>query len=188
MPAPSSRGAIVWLTGLPGAGKSTLAAAVRDVVALTHRVEVLDGDDIRASLSKDLGFSREDRDTNIRRIGYVSRLLARNGVITIVAAISPYASTRGEVRASAAAEDILFVEVFVEAPLESLVASDAKGLYRRALAGEVRNFTGVSAPYEPPTDPDVTVHTDRETVHDSAAKILKALAGAGIALNVELSH
>ena len=121
MRARASRGVIVWLTGLSGAGKSTLACAVRDAIAATHAVEVLDGDDIRAYLSKDLGFSREDRETNIRRIGFVARLLARHGVIAIAAAISPYAATRDEVRTLAEREGIAFVEVFVNAALDSLV-------------------------------------------------------------------
>lgn len=175
-----ARGVIVWLTGLSGAGKSTLGAAVRDAIAPSHRVEVLDGDEIRAYLSKDLGYSREDRDTNVRRIGYVTRLLARHGIVAIAAAISPYASTRNEVRALAEAEGIAYVEVFVSARIDSLVARDVKGLYRRALAGEVRNFTGVSDPYEPPTDPEVTVCTDRESIPESTAKILQALAAKGI--------
>jgi adenylyl-sulfate kinase len=178
---------IVWLTGLSGAGKSTLAAAVRDVVAASQPVEVLDGDEIRAYLSKDLGFSRADRETNIRRIGFVARLLARHGVIAIAAAISPYASARHEVRALARADRIEFVEVFVSAALDSLVARDVKGLYRRALAGEVRNFTGISDPYEAPLEPEVTVRTDHESVQESTAKILKALADRGVTVNLELS-
>jgi adenylyl-sulfate kinase len=180
-------GVIVWLTGLSGAGKSTLAAAVRDVLAASHPVEVLDGDEIRTYLSKDLGFSREDRDTNVRRIGFVARLLARHGVIAIAAAISPYASTREEVRALARASGMEFVEVFVSATLDSLVARDIKGLYRRALAGEIRNFTGVSDPYEPPAHPDVTVYTDHESIEESTTKILNALADRGVAIDVEVS-
>jgi adenylyl-sulfate kinase len=187
MRARSSTGVIVWLTGLSGAGKSTLAAAVRDVVASTHDVEVLDGDEIRTYLSKDLGFSREDRETNVRRIGFVARLLARHGIVVIAAAISPYASVRAEVRGLARDEGIAFVEVFVDASLESLVARDVKGLYRRALAGEVRNFTGISDPYEPPAGAEVTVCTDRESIQESTAKILKALASGGVTVNVELS-
>lgn len=187
MRARSSTGVIVWLTGLSGAGKSTLAAAVRDVLAPAHDVEVLDGDEIRTYLSKDLGFSREDRETNVRRIGFVARLLARHGVIVIAAAISPYASVRAEVRDLARDEGITFVEVFVDASLELLVARDVKGLYRRALAGEVRNFTGISDPYERPAEPEVTVCTDRESIEESTAKILKALINGGVAVNVELS-
>src|SRR5262245_850074 len=187
MRARTAKGVIVWLTGLSGAGKSTLAAAVRDVVAATHPAEGLDGDEIRAYLSKDLGFSREDRETNIRRIGFVARLLARNGVIVLAAAISPYASVRDEVRALARADGIMFVEVFVNASLESLVARDVKGLYRKAIAGEVKNFTGISDPYEPPSEPEVIVCTDRESIHESAAKILEALAAQGVSVNVEVA-
>lgn len=182
------RGVIVWLTGLSGAGKSTLSRAVRDAIAATHAVEVLDGDEIRAYLSKDLGFSREDRETNIRRIGFVARLLARNGVVAIAAAISPYASVRDEVRALAVADGIVFVEVFVNAALDSLVARDAKGLYGRAIAGEIRNFTGISDPYEPPVDAEVTVWTDRESIQESTEKILKTLAAAGVAVGEPLTR
>jgi len=177
----ASRGVIVWFTGLSGAGKSTLSAAVRDALAPTHAVEVLDGDEIRAYLSKDLGFSREDRDTNIRRIGFVARLLARHGVVAIAAAISPYAAVREEVRARAAADGIVFVEVFVNAKLDSLVARDVKGLYKRALAGEVQHFTGISDPYEAPLEPEVMVCTDRESIQESTLKILKVLAEKGVA-------
>ena len=182
-----TQGVIVWLTGLSGAGKSTLAAATRDAIAETHPVEVLDGDEIRTYLSKDLGYSRADRETNIRRIGYVARILARNGVVAIAAAISPYAAARQEVRELAEAEGIEFVEVFVNASLDSLVARDVKGLYRRALEGEVRNFTGISDPYEAPEHPDVMVCTDHESIDESAAKILKALDDRGIAVNLEMS-
>jgi adenylyl-sulfate kinase len=187
MSARASRGVIVWLTGLSGAGKSTLSAAVRDALAPSRAVEVLDGDEIRAYLSKDLGFSREDRDTNIRRIGFVARLLARHGVVAIAAAISPYAAVREEIRARAVADGIVFVEVFVNASLDSLVARDVKGLYKRALAGEVQHFTGISDPYEPPVEPDVMVCTDRESIQESTMKILKVLAGKGVAVNVEMS-
>jgi len=188
MSARASRGVIVWLTGLSGAGKSTLSAAVRDALTPSHPVEVLDGDEVRAYLSKGLGFSREDRDTNVRRIGFVARLLARHGVVTIAAAISPYASVRDEVRARAVADGIVFVEVFVNAALESLVARDVKGLYKRAIAGEVQHFTGISDPYEPPLEPEVMVCTDRESIQESTLKILKALADKGVAVNVELSR
>jgi len=182
-----SRGVIVWLTGLSGAGKSTLAATIRDVIAENHPVEVLDGDEIRAHLSKDLGFSREDRETNIRRIGFIARLLARNGVVAIAAAVSPYASARNEIRELARTDRITFVEVFVDAALDSLVARDVKGLYRRALAGEVRNFTGISDPYEPPLCPEVRVCTDRESIQESTLKILKALAHHGVSVNIPSS-
>lgn len=169
-------GAIVWLTGLSGAGKSTLAGSVRAALASRHAVEVLDGDELRKHLSPDLGYSRADRDTNIRRIGFVARLLARHGVVVIAAAISPYASTRDEIRALAVREDIAFVEVFVEAALTSLIERDVKGLYRKALAGELAHFTGISDPYEPPLRPEVSVRTDCESVAASTERIVTTLA------------
>ena len=180
MSAPAPKGIILWLTGLSGAGKSTLALALHRTLAETCAVEVLDGDEIRSYLSKDLGYSRADRETNIRRIGFVARLLARHGVVTVVAAISPYASTRGEVRQLANAEQIEFIEVFVTASLDSLIARDVKGLYKRALAGQVDHFTGISDPYEAPTAPAVIVHTDLETVEESTAKILLAMSGRAV--------
>jgi sulfate adenylyltransferase len=177
---PPARGFILWFTGLSGAGKSTLAQAVRGSLG-SAAVEVLDGDEFREQLSKGLGFSRADRDTNVRRIGYVARLLARHGVAVVTAAISPYSSTRDEVRAQARAEGIPFVEAYVEAPLETLVARDVKGLYARALRGEIAHFTGVSDPYEAPASPEVALHSDRETVEESLRKVLAALAARGLA-------
>lgn len=180
-PAPARPpGAILWFTGLSGAGKSTLAQALRDALQASWRVEILDGDEIRTHLSKGLGFSKEDRDTNIRRIGLVARLLARNGVLAITAAISPYRDTRDEIRALAARDGIPFVEVHADAQIEALAARDVKGLYRKALAGELPHFTGVSDPYEPPLSPDVVVRSDRETVEESLARILAALEARGL--------
>jgi adenylylsulfate kinase len=173
-------GYVLWLTGLSGAGKSTLSAALRPQLAVERPVEVLDGDEVRTYLSAGLGFSKADRDTNIRRIGYVARLLARNGVAVVTAAISPYAATRDEVRALAEQDGVPFVEVFVEASVENLAARDPKGLYRRALAGEIAHFTGVSDPYEPPARPDVVVRTDAEPVAASAARILDHLRARGL--------
>ena len=178
--APRTPGAILWFTGLSGAGKSTLALAVRDALAQAWRVEILDGDQIRTHLSKGLGFSREDRDTNVRRIGLVARLLARNGVFAITAAISPYRDVRDEVRALAARDGVPFVEVFADAEIEALAERDVKGLYRKALAGELAHFTGVSDPYEPPLSPDVVIRSDRETVDESRDRILAALAARGL--------
>jgi adenylyl-sulfate kinase len=143
-------------------------------------VEILDGDQMRTHLSKGLGFSKEDRDTNARRIGFVARLLARHGVFVIAAAISPYAETRGEMRRLAERESLAFIEVFLDASLQSLIDRDIKGLYRKALAGEVQHFTGVSDPYEPPLHPDVIVRTDLESVAESVQKILGALVARGI--------
>ena len=177
-------GAILWFTGLSGGGKSTLANAVGTRLKTVVDVEILDGDEVRTHLSKGLGFSREDRDINVRRIGFVARLLAKHGVFVITAAISPYADARNEIRQLAGAEGIPFVEVFVNAELESLVKRDVKGLYKRALAGQIPHFTGVSDPYEPPTHPDVMVRTDLESVEDSMATILRALLQRGILKDV----
>ena len=175
-----SRGFIVWLTGLSGAGKSTLASALAVALKPQREIEILDGDEVREHLSKGLGFSREDRDVNVQRIGFVARTLAKHGVGVVTAAISPYAETRAAVRAAAVQRDIAFLEVYAHASLDALIARDPKGLYRRALAGEVTHFTGVSDPYEAPTAPDVEVHTDRETVAQSIAKIVDALRARGL--------
>jgi adenylyl-sulfate kinase len=169
-------GFTVWFTGLSGAGKSTLSARVaEELVERGSRVEVLDGDVVRTHLSKGLGFSREDRDTNIRRIGFVAKLLTRNEVAVVVAAISPYRAVRDEVRQDVGA----FVEVYVKCPLDELIHRDVKGLYERALRGEVTQFTGVSDPYEEPLNPEVTVETDRETIDESVTKIVAALERLG---------
>jgi adenylyl-sulfate kinase len=173
-------GAILWLTGLPSSGKTTLAQAVGARAAAEGPVEILDGDQMRAHLSKGLGFSKEDRDTNVRRLGFVARLLARHGVFVIVAAISPYADTRGEMRRLAEKENIAFIEVFLDACLQSLIDRDIKGLYRRALAGEIQHVTGVSDPYEPPVHPDIIVRTDVESIAESVREILGALVARGI--------
>ncbi len=178
--APPTPGAIIWFTGLSGAGKSTLAQAVREKLEESWRVEILDGDEIRTHLSKGLGFSKEDRDTNVRRIGLVARLLARNGVLAITAAISPYRDTRDEIRALASRDGIPFVEIFAEAEISALAERDVKGLYKKALAGELAHFTGVSDPYEPPVSPDVVVRSDRETVDESRDRILAVLEARGL--------
>jgi sulfate adenylyltransferase len=173
-------GFILWFTGLSGAGKSTLAERLREALSAERAVEILDGDEVRTHLSKGLGFSREDRDTNIRRIGFVARLLARNGVVAITAAISPYAETRAEMRRLAEEEGIPFVEIYAQAALDSLVRRDVKGLYRKALAGEIAHFTGVSDPYEPPAAPEVVLQTDREEPETSLASIVGFLAERGL--------
>ena|SRR5689334_9063234 len=171
------QGFTLWLTGMSGSGKSTISerliARLRGAGA---KVELLDGDIVRTNLSQGLGFSREDRDTNIRRIGFVSELLTRNGVITVVAAISPYRDTRDEVRNKIGN----FIEVFVNCPVEVLAARDVKGLYKRALAGEVDNFTGISDPYEPPLNPEVVVYSDHESVDESVEKIWRELERRGL--------
>jgi adenylyl-sulfate kinase len=166
------QGFTIWFTGLSGAGKSTVARIIE--TSLRERglkVEVLDGDVVRTNLSKGLGFSKEDRDINIRRIGFVCKLLSRNGVIAIAAAISPYREIRDEVRRDTGN----FVEVYVSCPLDKLVERDVKGLYKKALAGEIANFTGVSDPYEAPLTAEVILETDKETAEESAARLIAFL-------------
>ena len=166
------KGFTLWLTGLSGAGKTTLAGALeREMRARGMAVEVLDGDEIRTNLSKGLGFSKEDRDTNIRRIGYVCRLLSRNHVAAISAAISPYREVRDEVRGL----HQRFFEVFVRCTIDKLVERDVKGLYKKALAGEIKSFTGVSDPYEEPLKPELIVDSSTETVEQSLGKLLGRL-------------
>ena len=171
------RGATIWMTGLSGAGKSTISNMLaKRLRAVGARVEILDGDVVRTNLSKGLGFSKEDRDTNIRRIGFVCNLLSRNGVFAIAAAISPYKAVRDEVRA---ATDN-FVEVFADCPLNTLVERDVKGLYKKALAGEIKNFTGVSDPYEPPESPEVRIDSSRQTPEESTEIVWQYLIEAGL--------
>jgi adenylyl-sulfate kinase len=166
------KGFTLWFTGLSGSGKTTLARKVEEVLLERGlNVEVLDGDIIRTNLSKGLGFSKEDRDINIRRIGFVCNLLTRNGVVAIAAAISPYRAIREENRKLIGN----FVEVYCKCPIDELKRRDVKGLYEKALKGEIKNFTGVSDPYEEPNDAEVVVYTDKESVDESVGKIVKTL-------------
>ncbi len=175
-----ARGFTVWFTGLSGAGKSTIAALlVKEFEARGVAHEVLDGDVVRTHLSKGLGFSKEDRDTNIRRIGWVAATLTKHGVGVLCAAISPYRAIRDEVRGEVAKAGT-FLEVYVRCPIPVLAERDVKGLYRAALAGEVKNFTGISDPYEEPLQPEVICETDREGVEESAGKILRRLEELGL--------
>jgi len=172
----SEKGFTVWLTGLSGAGKSTVGnIIVEELRRRGKKVEILDGDVVRTNLSKGLGFSKEDRDTNIRRIGFVCHLLSRNGVVAISAAISPYREVRDEVRAMVGD----FVEVHARCTLEKLVERDVKGLYAKALRGEIKQFTGVSDPYEEPLSPEVVFDSDKETPQESAQRILATLESLG---------
>lgn len=171
-----TKGVTIWLTGLSGAGKSTVSTALAAELELRGKqVEVLDGDIVRENLSKGLGFSKEDRDINIRRIGFVAELLTRHGAFVLVAAISPYREVRDEVRAKIGD----FIEVYVECSIAELTRRDVKGLYAKALSGEIKNFTGVSDPYEAPFHPEVTLHTEKQNVGESAAAILAALQVCG---------
>ena len=166
------RGLTIWFTGLSGAGKTTLNQAVAESLrAQGYSVETLDGDVLRQNLWKDLGFSKPDRDENIRRIGFVADLLSRNGIIVLVSAISPYRAARDEVRSRISQ----FVEIYVNAPLDVCEQRDRKGLYRRARTGQLSGFTGVDDPYEPPLAPEIECRTDRETITESADKILRYL-------------
>jgi adenylylsulfate kinase len=174
------RGFTVWLTGLSGAGKSTLSTALEE--ELERRgvlVELLDGDVVRTHLSKGLGFSREDRDTNIGRIGWVASRLSRHGAAVLVAAISPYRETRDEARRRVEEEGV-FVEVWVKADVEECARRDVKGLYAKALAGEIKQFTGVSDPYEPPENAEVVVDTVRQTPAESLTQVLGYLESTGL--------
>ena len=166
------RGFVVWLTGLPGSGKSTLARGLESVLeAQKLNVEVLDGDEVRTWLTAGLGFGRKDRDANVRRIGCVAKLLARNGVATIVAAVSPYRDVRREIRLEIGD----FVEVYVKCPLEVLTSRDPKGMYEKAIRGEIPNFTGISDPYEEPLDPHLVVETDRQVEAESLGILVARL-------------
>ncbi len=170
------RGAVVWLTGLSSSGKSTLARALeRELHARRIRVYVLDGDNIRHGLNANLGFSPEDRTENIRRVGEVARLMADAGVVTLSAFISPYRADRRRARAIADEGGCVFVEVFVNAPLEVCERRDPKNLYKRARAGEIKQFTGIDAPYEIPEAPEIVVRTDAQTATESVAAILAVL-------------
>ena len=169
-------GVTIWLTGLPSAGKSTIAVRLVEVLtAWNMPVELLDGDEIRERLSKGLGFSRHDRDENIRRISFVSRLLTKQGVVSIVAAISPYRDTRDEARA----EIGRFIEVHVNCELNECVRRDVKGLYKKALAGQITQFTGISDPYEEPLRPELVLNTHAETLDQSVGKVLETLSLMG---------
>jgi adenylylsulfate kinase len=172
------RGFTLWFTGLSGAGKTTIADIVERELRGRHgkKIEVLDGDIVRTNLSKGLGFSREDRDTNVLRIGFVAELLTRNGVGVIVSAISPFEEVRERVRRSIG-ED--FIEIFVDAPLEVCAERDVKGLYEKAFAGEIERFTGVSDPYEPPASPELRIKTDEEEPHESARRVILRLEELG---------
>ncbi len=169
----NDKGFTLWFTGLSGAGKTTISKLVEtELHSRRNRLEILDGDVVRENLSKGLGFSKEDRDTNIRRIAFVADLLSRNGVPVITAAISPYREIRDEARELMGDR---FIEVFVKASVEECIERDPKGLYKKALAGEIKEFTGVSDPYEEPLNPEIVLDTENESPEESAEKLIALL-------------
>jgi adenylylsulfate kinase len=181
----SQKGVTIWLTGLSGSGKTTISETIaKELKYLAYKVEILDGDSIRQNLSGDLGFSKQDRDENIRRIGFVADQLTRSGVIVIVAVISPYRALRAEIRCQIGH----FVEVFVNSPLAICEQRDPKGLYAKARAGLIENFTGIDDPYEPPLDAAVECHTDRESILESTSKILHKLSELNYICAFDHSH
>jgi adenylylsulfate kinase len=177
------KGYTLWFTGLSGAGKTTISQKVAgELTARGSKLEILDGDVVRENLSKGLGFSKEDRDTNIRRITFVADLLSRNGVPVITAAISPYRELRDEAREMMGER---FIEIYVKASVEVCAERDPKGLYEKAFAGEIKEFTGVSDPYEPPLAPEVTLDTEEESPEESAGKIIAHLEQRGLIPDVQ---
>ncbi len=177
------RGFTLWFTGLSGAGKTTVSEIVeKELRRRLGNVEVLDGDIVRTNLSKGLGFSRADRDTNVLRIGFVAKLLTRNGVPVIVSAISPYKEARDQVRRDIGDD---FIEVYVHCPLEVCAERDVKGLYKKAFAGEIGGFTGVSDPYEPPVAPELTLRTEEEEPEESARRVIATLEELGYLESIE---
>jgi len=175
------QGGTVWLTGLPSSGKSTIARGLAERLRTEgHRVQVLDGDELRAALSADLGFSKEDRDTNVRRIGYVAGLLAAQGVTVLAPVIAPYAVSRDAVRALHAARGVPYLEVHVATPVETCAGRDVKGLYARQAAGELKGLTGVDDPYEAPVDPDLRLDTEGRTVEESIQQLRALLTARGL--------
>jgi adenylyl-sulfate kinase len=180
----NQQGFVLWMTGLSGAGKTTIALILeKELRGRGVKIERLDGDVVRESLTRDLGFSKEDRDKNIERVTFVAKLLSRNGVGCICSFISPYQAVRDQVRANTTN----FLEVFIDAPLQVVMDRDVKGLYKKAIAGEIPNFTGISDPFEAPSQPDIHIRTDQETPAESAQRIIDKLEELGFIPTVEFA-
>lgn len=176
MPRCIDRGVVAWLTGLPASGKTTIASiAAEKLRGMGYRVEHLDGDWVRKTINPDAGFTREERRRHLLRVAWIARLLARNGVIVLCSFVSPYRSVRAEIRRIVEEEGIPFIEVFVDTPLEECIKRDPKGLYRKALRGEIKNFTGISDPYEPPEKPDLVLNTMENTPEQNAEKLVETI-------------
>ncbi len=169
------RGLVVWLTGLPGSGKTTIAASTATRLrGMGYRVEVLDGDWVRKTINPDAGYTREERRRHLLRVAWIARLLARNGVIVLCSFVSPYRSVRAEIR-RIIEEEVPFIEVYVKCPLEECIKRDPKGLYKKALRGEIKHFTGISDPYEPPENPDIVLDTVNNSVEENTEKLLSLI-------------
>lgn len=178
---PRWSGGTIWLTGLPSAGKTTIAVGLAEQLrADGHRVQVLDGDEVRAALSPDLGFSKEDRDTNVRRIGYVAQLLAAHGITVLVPAIAPYAISRQAVRDRHTAHAVPYLEIHIATPVHTCADRDVKGLYARHAAGQISGLTGADDPYETPIDPDLRIHTQHQTAQESIQNLRELLTTRGL--------
>lgn len=167
------KGAVFWLTGLPGSGKTTLARSVAERLRREgYRVEVLDGDWVRSTINPDAGFTKEQRALHLRRVAWIARLLARNGVVVLCSFVSPYRDVRRQVR-EIVEEEVPFYEIYVKCPVEECIKRDPKGLYKKALRGEIKHFTGISDPYEEPENPDLVIDTVKESVEESVEKLYK---------------
>jgi len=177
----AKKGCVIWLTGLPGSGKTSIARALEEEIKkLNHKVEVLDGDEVRKWLSPEAGFTREDRERHLRRVAHVARLLAKNGVIVICSFVSPYRSIRNEIRNIVESDDIRFLEVFVKCSLEECIRRDPKGLYKKALRGEIKNMTGLDDPYEEPEKPVLILDAENRSAEENAQILLKKLRKSNI--------
>ncbi len=175
------KGFVVWFTGLPASGKTTIARGVAEVLkARGYRVEVLDGDWVRKTINPDAGFTKEERRRHLLRVAWIARLLARNGVIVLCSFVSPYREVRAEIRRIVEEEGIPFIEVFVKCSLEECIRRDPKGLYRKALAGEIQHFTGISDPYEEPENPELVVDTEHDSVENNVRKVVEYLEQRGL--------